>query len=72
MAPHARSICEVTPRRGPVFVNTSVILECRRIGSRRAITGGYRVETVEDCVTETQTVFQRRRPERRIEVGGDM
>lgn len=54
---------------GPVLVDTNVILESHRVGSWRALTGGYRVETVEDCVTETQTGFQRRRPERRIDAG---
>ena len=44
-----------------------MILEAHRTGSWRALTGGYAVETVEDCVTETQTGFQRRRPERRID-----
>ncbi len=48
-------------------MDTNVILECNRTGSWRALAGGYRVETVEDCVTETQTGFQRRRPERRID-----
>lgn len=52
---------------GPVLVDTNVILECHRTGSWRALTGGYQVETVEDCVTETQTGFQRRRPEQRID-----
>ena len=65
MAPHIRSICEVTPHHGPVFVDTNVILGSRRVSSWRALMGGYRVETVEDCVTETQTGFQRRRPEQR-------
>ncbi len=54
---------------GPVLVDTNVILESHRVGLWRALTGGYRVETVEDCVTETQTGFQRRRPERRIDLG---
>ncbi len=53
--------------RGTVLVDTNVILEAHRTGSWRALTGGYPVETVEDCVTETQTGFQRRRPERRID-----
>lgn len=52
---------------GSVLVDTNVILECYRTGSWRALAGGYRVETVEDCVTETQTGFQRRRPERQID-----
>ena len=53
--------------RGPVLVDTNVILECHRTASWRALTGGYAVETVDDCVTETQTGFQRRRPEQRID-----
>jgi hypothetical protein len=53
--------------RGPVLVDTNVILECWRISAWRALAGGYQVETVEDCVTETQTGYQRRRPERQID-----
>jgi hypothetical protein len=53
--------------RGPVLVDTNVILECWRIGAWRALTGGYSVETVEECVTETQTGAQRRSPEQRID-----
>jgi hypothetical protein len=53
---------------GPVLVDTNVILESFRIGAWRALSGGYAVETVEDCVTETQTGFQRRRKEQRIDV----
>ncbi len=50
-----------------MLVDTNVILECHRTGSWRALAGGYTVETVEDCVLETQTGFQRRRPERLID-----
>ena len=53
--------------RGTVLVDTNVILEAHRTGSWRALTGGYAVETAEDCVTKTQTGFQRRRPEHQIE-----
>ena len=53
--------------RGAVLVDTNVILEAHRTGMWRALTGGYRVETVEECVTETQTGFQLRRPERQID-----
>ena len=53
--------------RGPVLVDTNVILECWRIGAWRALAGGYRVETVEDCVIETQTGFQRRAAEQQID-----
>ncbi len=41
---------------------------CHHKGWWRALTGGYSVETVEDCVAETQTGFQRRRPEQRIDI----
>jgi hypothetical protein len=53
--------------RGPVLVDTNVILECWRVGAWRALTGGYGVETVEDCVIETQTGYQRRRAEQQID-----
>ena len=56
--------------RGTVLVDTNVILEAYRSGSWPALAGGYDVETVEACVTETQTGFQRRRPERQIDVAG--
>ncbi len=52
---------------GPVLIDTNAILECVRVGSWRALSSGYSVETVEDCVTETQTGFQRRRPELQID-----
>ena len=41
--------------RGTVLVDTNVILEAHQTGSWQALAGGYTVETVEDCVTETQT-----------------
>ena len=53
--------------QGPVLVDTNTILECFRVGSWRALSSGYGVETVEDCVTETQTGFQRRRSELQID-----
>ena len=53
--------------RGTVLVDTNVILEAQRTGSWQSLTGGYAVETVEDCVTETQTGIQRRQPEHRID-----
>ncbi len=53
--------------RGTVLVDTNVILECWRIGAWRALSSGYRIETVEDCVTETQTGYQRRDPAQQID-----
>ena len=56
-------------RGTPVLVDTNVIIESHRVGVWKALAGGYRVETVEDCVTETQTGFQWRRREESIAVG---
>ena len=49
-----------------LLVDTNAIIESHRTGSWRALAGGYRLETVEQCVTETQTGFQLRRPEQSI------
>src|SRR5712692_10666196 len=53
--------------RGPVLVDTNVILECWRVDAWRALAGGYGIETVEDCVIETQTGYQRRRREQQVD-----
>ena len=42
---------------GPVLVDTNIILESYRVGSWRALAGGYNVETVEECVDETQSLW---------------
>ncbi len=55
--------------QGTVLVDTNIILETHRTGSWRALSGGYPVETVEDCVAETQVGFQRRRAELQIHEG---
>ena len=52
---------------GPVLVDTNVIIECWRVSAWKALCGGYAVETVGDCFVETQTGFQRRRPEEQID-----
>jgi len=52
---------------GTVFVDTNVILECHRVGSWRALIGGYLVETVDECVDETQAGAQRLRKEQDID-----
>ena len=54
--------------RAPVLVDTNVIIESYRTGTWGALAGGYCVATVEDCVIETQTGFQRRRAEELIGV----
>jgi hypothetical protein len=53
--------------RGPVLVDTNVIIECWRVSAWKALTGGYAVETVEMCEIETQTGLQRRRTELQID-----
>ncbi|WP_419941920.1 hypothetical protein [Candidatus Palauibacter sp.] len=59
----------MTRHGGTVLVDTNVIIESHRVRAWRALAGGYRVETVEDCVAETQPGFQLRRPEQRIDEG---
>jgi hypothetical protein len=53
--------------RGPVLVDTNVIVEAWRIDAWRALCGGYVLETVEECVIETQTGYQNRRREQQID-----
>ena len=43
------------------------MLEALRVRPWWALAGGYRAETVEDCVTKAQTDFQRRQPEQLID-----
>ena len=52
---------------GPVLVDTMTILDTHMWASWGALSGGYDLETVEDCIVETQTGFQRRRPEENID-----
>lgn len=43
-----------------VLVDTNVIIEGYRTKTWAALTGAFAIETVEECVAETQTGFQRR------------
>src|SRR5262249_52504481 len=52
---------------GPILVDTNAILESFPGGAWRAPPGGYGIETVEECITETQTGYQRRRREQQID-----
>ena len=54
-------------RESPVLVDTNAIIEAHRTRSWRALSRGWRVETVEACVVETQTGFQLRRKEEAID-----
>lgn len=53
--------------QGILLVDTNVILECWRVGAWAALAGGYSIETVEHCVTETQTGYQNRRTEQTVD-----
>jgi hypothetical protein len=48
-------------------VDTNAIIEAWRVNAWRALCGGYALETVEECVIETQTGYQNRRPEQHID-----
>lgn len=52
---------------GPVLMDTNAIVEAWRVDAWRALRGGYGLETVEECLIETQTGFQNRRPEQQID-----
>jgi hypothetical protein len=51
----------------PILVDTNVILEGHAKGCWAALAGHFHLETVEQCVVETQTGRQRRRPEHQID-----
>ena len=46
-----------------------MIIEAHRTGTWAALVGAYVVETVEDCVAETQTGYQARTREHSIDAG---
>ena len=41
--------------RGPVLVDTMIMITAHGVGAWRALAGGYQIETVEECLTEIQT-----------------
>ena len=49
-----------------ILIDTNVIIECHARGCWKALAGQYPLETVEQCVIETQTGHQHRRPELQI------
>ena len=54
-------------RQSPVLVDANAIIEAHRTRSWRAFSRGWRVETVDACVAETQTGFQSRRKEETVD-----
>lgn len=53
---------------GVVLVDANVVIEAYRTGTWAALAGAYGIETVEECVTETQTGYQNRPREQWIDV----
>ncbi|MCG5246888.1 hypothetical protein LPC10_17615 [Methylorubrum sp. B1-46] len=53
--------------RGSVLTDTNTVIEAHRVGAWRALSSRYRLVTVAKCLEETQTGFQRRRPEENID-----
>ena len=53
-----------------MLVDTNAIIEAYRTRSWRALSGGWRVETVDACMAETQTGFQLRLKEETIDLAG--
>ena len=51
-----------------VLVDANVVIEAYRTATWAALTGAYGIETVEDCVTETQTGYRNRPRDRWINV----
>ena len=51
-----------------MLVDTNVIIEAHRSRTWTALTSAYSVQSVEDCVTETQTGFQHRLNEQIIDL----
>ncbi len=47
-------------KRSIVLVDANVIIECHRASAWTALAGGYRVQTTDVCVSETQTGHQNR------------
>lgn len=55
------------PVNATILIDTNAILEAHKQQCWRALIGRYRIETVEECVVETQTGFQRRTAEEQID-----
>ena len=51
-----------------VLVDANVVIEAYRTATWPILAGAYSIETVEDCVTETQTGYQHRPREQWIDV----
>ena len=50
-----------------ILVDTNVIIEAHRLGCWNSLADFFNLETVEMCMEETQTGFQRRNPEEKID-----
>ncbi|MDE0152935.1 MAG: hypothetical protein OXN23_03590 [Gammaproteobacteria bacterium] len=57
----------MTQPEEPILVDTNTIIEAHRVESLEILVCNYRIETVEECVTETQTGFPNRPEEQQID-----
>lgn len=48
---------EVVKRGMVVLIDANVIIEAHRVCSWTALSSAYKIETVEDCIAETQTGY---------------
>lgn len=55
------------PVNATILIDTNAILQAHKQGCWNALIGRYSIETVEECVIETQTGFQQRRNEEQID-----
>ena len=57
----------MTRRKPSVLVGTDIMVQCHRAGSWKALSGGYRLETVAQCVAKASLERRRRREQHRID-----
>ena len=57
----------MTQPEEPILVDTNTIIETHRVESLEILVRNYRIETVEECMTETQTGFPNRPEEQQID-----
>ena len=57
----------MTQPEEPILVDTNTIIEAHRVESLEILVRNYRIETVEECMTETQTGYPNRPEEQQID-----
>lgn len=57
----------MTQPEEPILIDTNTIIEAHRVKSLEILVRNYHIETVEDCMTETQTGFSNRPEKQQID-----